>query len=383
MQTRVPVLCLALSLCLAALWPGRAGVAQTISYTVQVAALSDQAAAEGLRRSLSEAGYPAYLVSVPGEQTVYRLRVGAFGDREAAQAYADAMRGVGGTVPVPALAEGIPPDLIPLEPAFIARYDFVPDFERLEIVPWGRAVALRTQGFFETEPFIATYRVLSPALVASPFSAWRAAPVDAPTDQMAGQTAGQAGVVQRVANLPLFAADEADTLPEGGLTAEGTARLEEAAEALELTPEQVRPYIFYEPGRGAPFLVVAERFDPVSRTGGRYSALGNPGTAQLSAAGPRLTWFGQGIPEGFPEGLPKPLFSLRTLVQGGRVVPPETGDFEGNGWRVRPDGDFSAFSVGARTWRAVVGQPLWAGGDYLLVYKGEQVTLYEVKASAR
>jgi len=378
-SSRAPVLCfLVVSLCLAALWPGRAGAAQTISYTVQVAALSDQASAEGLRRNLSEAGYPAYLVSVPGEQTVYRLRVGAFGDREAAQAYADAMRGVGGTVPVPALAEGIPPDLIPLEPAFVARYDFVPDFERLEVVPWGDGAALRTQGFFEAEPFIATYRVLSPALVTSPFPAWRAAPVDAPADQTADQT-----VVLRVANLPLFAADEADMLPEGGLTAEGTARLGEAAEALALTPEQVRPYIFYEPGRGAPFLVVAERFDPVGRTGGRYSALGNPGTTQLSAAGPRLTWFGQRVPEGFPEGLPKPLFSLRTLVQGGRVVPSETGDFAGNGWQVKPDGDFTAFLVGARTWRAVVGQPLWAGGNYLLVYKGQQVTLYEVEPSAR
>jgi len=388
-QTRVPgFYFLVVSLCLAVLWPGRVGAAQTISYTVQVAALSDQASAEGLRRNLSEAGYPAYLVSVPGEQTVYRLRVGAFGDREAAQAYADAMRGVGGTVPVPALAEGIPPDLIPLEPAFVARYDFVSDFEQLEVVPWGDAggrgqtVALRTQGFFEAEPFIATYRVLSPELVASPFPAWRAAPVDQTTDQAADQTKDQR-VVQRVANLPLFAADEADVLPEGDLTAEGKARLGEAAEALALTPEQVRPYIFYEPGRGAPFLVVAERFDPVSRTGGRYSALGNPGTAQLSAAGPRLTWFGQGVPEGFPEGPPKALFSLRTLVQGGRVVPPKTGSFGGNGWRVGPDGDFTAFSVGSRTWRAVVGQPLWAGGDYLLVYKGRQVTLYEVEPSAR
>ena len=368
---RAPAFLLVISLCLAALWPGRVSAAQTISYTVQVAALSDQASAEGLRRSLSEAGYPAYLVSVPGEQTVYRLRVGAFGDREAAQAYADAMRGVGGTVPVPALAEGIPPDLIPLEPAFIARYDFVPDFERLEIVPWGSGVALRTQGFFEAEPFIALYRVLSPALIASPFPAWRAAPSD------------EAGVIERVANLPLFAAEEADVLPEGDLTAVGTARLERAAEALGLTPEQVRSYIFYEPGRGAPFLVVAERFDPVSRTGGRYSALGNPGAAQLTVAGPPLTWFGQAVPEGFPEGLPEPLFSLREFVQGGRVVPPTTGRFQGNGWQVELDGVFTAFSVGSRTWRAVVGQPLWAGGDYLLVYEGEQVVLYEVGPSAR
>ncbi len=346
--------------------------AQTISYTVQVAALSDQASAEGLRRNLREAGYPAYLVSVPGDsQTVYRLRVGAFADREAAQAYAAAMRGVGGTVPVPALAEGIPPDLIPLEPRFVARYPVAPDFGRLEVLPWGDAAVLRTQGFFEAEPLIATYRVLSRALVTSPFSAWRAAPVP-----------GEARVLERVANLPLFAADEADVLPDGGLTSLGQARLAEAAEALSLTPEQVRPYIFYESGRGAPFLIVAERFDPVSRTGGRYPALGNPGTARPSPAGPALTWFGQAAPESFPEGLPEPLFSLQAVVQKGKIVPPQ-GRLTGDGWGARRDGPYTALSAGSRTWRAVVGQPLWAGGDYLLVYAGEQVVLYEVTAPVR
>lgn len=353
------------------LCPCLGGVAQAISYTVQVAALSDQAAAEDLRRTLREGGYPAYLVSVPGAaQTVYRLRVGAFADREAAQLYAAAMRGVGGTVPVPALAEGIPPDLIPLEPRFVARYSVTPS-QRLEVLPWGDTAVLRTQSYFENEPFIAAYRVLSPALVTSPFLAWRAAPV-----------AGEAGTTERVTNLPLYAAAEADVLPEDGLTDEGQARLAEAAEALGLTLEQVRPYIFYEPGRGAPFLVVAERFDPVSRTGGRYPALGNPGAARLAPAGPALTWFGQSAPETFPEALPDPLFALSRAVQEGRVVSPETGRLQGAGWQARRGGRFTALSAGERMWRAVVGQPLWAGGDYLLVYADAQVVLYEVTAPA-
>jgi hypothetical protein len=360
-----------LLLSLLTLGPCLGGAAQAISYTVQVAALSDQAAAEDLRRTLREGGYPAYLVSVPDEvQTVYRLRVGAFADREAAQLYAAAMRGVGGTVPVPALAEGIPPDLIPLEPRFVARYSVTPS-QRLEILPWGDTAALRTQSYFEAEPFIATYRVLSPDLIASPFPAWRAAPLT-----------GEAGIAERVANLPLFAAAEVDALPESGLTLEGQARLAEAAEALGLTPEQVRPYIFYEPGRGAPFLVVAERFDPVSRTGGRYPALGNPSAARLAPAGPALTWFGQSAPESFPETLPDPLFALSRAVQEGRVVPPQTGQFQGAGWQTRRDGRFTALSSGERAWRAVVGQPLWAGGDYLLVYADAQVVLYEVAAPA-
>ena len=348
--------------------------AQAISYTVQVAALSDQTSAESLRRTLRDEGYPAYLVSVPGETTIYRLRVGAFADRDGAQAYAAAMRGVGGTVPVPALAEGIPPDLIPLEPHFVARYRFVPEFERLEVIPWGDDAALRTQGRFEDQPLIATYRVLTPDLAASPFAAWRAAPLP-------GMAAAEANVVERVANLPLFAAEEADTLQEGALTATGQARLLEAAKALGLSDAQIRPYIFYEPGRGAPFLVVAERFDPVSRTGGRYPVLGNPKSAP-KAAGPELTWFGQSPPETFPETLPDPLFSFSSLVQDGRVFPP-TGVLTGGSWQAVRDGRYTMLSVDDRRWRAVVGQPLWAGGDFLLVYARPEVVLYQITSPGR
>jgi hypothetical protein len=349
------------------------GSAQPISYTVQVAALSDQAAAESLRRTLREAGYPAYLVGVPSDaQTVYRLRVGAFADREAAQAYAAAMRGVGGTVPVPALAEGIPPDLIPLEPRFVARYSVAPDVERLEVVPWGEAAALRVQGYSENEPLIASYRVLVPELVDFPFAAWRAAPV-----------AGVPAAVERVTNLPLFVAAEADALPEGNLTGEGEARLRRVAEALGLTPEQVRPYIFYEPGRGAPFLIVAERFEPPTRTGGRYPALGSPSVVPPPPAGPELVWFGQAAPATFPQGLGEPLFTLGSALEEGRVVPPRAGRFQGEGWETRRDGRFTALSTPSRTWRAVVGEPLWAGGRYLLVYAGEQLVLYEIVQPGR
>ena len=346
--------------------------AQAISYTVQVAALSDQASAESLRRTLRDEGYPAYLVSVPGEATIYRLRVGAFADRDGAQAYASAMRGVGGTVPVPALAEGIPPDLIPLEPRFVARYSVSP-FERLEVTPWGDSAALRTQGRFENEPLNATYRVLTPELVTAPFAAWRAAPLPdaSPAD---------ANTVLRVTNLPLFAPEEPIS-PAGALSETGRSRLLEAAEALGLGEAQIRPYIFYEPGRGQPFLIVAERFDPVSKTGGRYPALGKPGGA-LKAAGPELTWFGTSPPDMFPKALPDPLFSLSSLVRQGQLVPP-TGALSGRGWQAVADGRYTELKVGSRQWRAVVGQPLWAGGDFLLVYARPRIVLYQVTPPSR
>ena len=188
-------------------------------------------------------------------------------------------------------------------------------------------------------------------------------------------------MLERVTNLPLFAADEANALPNGALTATGQARLAEAAAALGLSEAQIRPYIFYESGRGSPFLVAAERFDPLSRTGGRYPALGNPGTT-LGVAGPELTWFGRSPPETFPESLPEPRFSLSSLVQAGQIISP-TGALTGRRWRAVRDGPYTALSVGSRRWRAVVGQPLWAGHDFLLVYVRPSVALYQITPPSR
>ncbi len=328
--------------------------AQSISYTVQVAALSSQSSAESLRRTLREAGYPAYLVSVPGDaQTIYRLRVGAFANREAAQTYALAMRGVGGTVPAPALAEGIPPDLIPLEPDFVASYPLTGG--RLEVIPWGEAAALRVQATVENRPEIARYRVLVPG--GASFAAWRAAPLPGPGD---GSSEGR-DALERVVNLPV-------PTPE---------RLAAVAEALGLTPEQVQPYVFQSAASG-PYLIIAERFDPESGTGARYPALGNPASGGVSPAGPDLIWFGQAAPEGFPVTLPEPLFSLSRLLENGRFAPP-SGELTGRGWQARTEGDFSTLTVGNRTWRALVGTPLWAGGDFLLVLADGAVALYELR----
>lgn len=354
--------------------------ASAISYTVQVAALSDEAAARALLQTLSDAGYPAYLVSVPGEaQTVFRLRVGAFTDREAAQTYADAMRGVGGTVPVPALAEGIPPDLIPLEPRLMGRHTFTPAFERFDVLPWPGGAALRMQGRFEDEPFEPTYHVLTPDLVGAPFSAWRAAPSSAANGAATGASGVRPGVVERVTNLPLVPLDE--PAPEGDeLGAYGQEQLQEAAAALGLTPAQVRSYLFYEPGRGAPFLVVAERYRPRENTGGRYPALGNPLNTMMPAAGPELTWFGRAAPAGFPEGVPEPLVALSELVteEGALREDAPLGPLVGDGWRARPDGAYTRLEVGERSWRALVGAPVWAGGRYLLVLEMGHVVVYDL-----
>ena len=351
--------------------------ASAISYTVQVAALSDEDAALALQQRLRQEGFPAYLVSVPSESgTIFRLRVGAFAERAAAQTYAETMRGVGGTAPVPALAEGIPAELFPLEPALLSRYDAAPEMVSLMVMPWGEGAALRTQGRFEDQPFIAEYRVLSAGADARPFTAWRAAP---PGDASQGAL--------RVHNLSLWS-DEG--LSEEGREANAEAQLGEVARRLDLTPEQVRPYVFLEPGRGAPFLVLAEQLDlsaaarqvssvssnavsggaPPSGSSSnseRYRALGNP-TDGMPLGGPSLTWFNRAPPEGFPTDLPAPLFDLQSRFVEGELERDPSSTLTGDGWSASPQGEYTQLSVGERTWRAVVGYPLWAGGDYLLVY---------------
>ncbi|MDA0700547.1 MAG: SPOR domain-containing protein, partial [bacterium] len=54
-------------------------VAQGISFTVQVIAVSDQANAIDISRGLLRDGFPAYVVrSTGGQGDAYRVRVGAF-----------------------------------------------------------------------------------------------------------------------------------------------------------------------------------------------------------------------------------------------------------------------------------------------------------------
>ena len=352
-----------------------------ISYTVQVAALSDEDGALALQQSLRQEGYPAYLVSVPSESgTIFRLRVGAFADRAAAQVYAQAMRGVGGTTPTPALAEGIPTELFPLEPALLSRYSAAPEMTDLTVVSWGSGAALRAQGRFEDQPFVAEYRVLRDGLDTVPFTAWRAQP--------------QGETIFRVSNLSLWPDETSPS--EGEREAYREARLEEVARSLELTPEQVRAFLFLEPGRGAPYLVLAERFDLSalanaeiisggsssggSTTGGsaseRYRALGNP-AQRLAPAGPSLTWFDRAPPEGFPTDLSEPLFDLQMRFVNGELQKEDSHTLGGDGWTASPQGEYTQISVGDRTWRAVVGYPLWAAGNYLLVY-ADMPVLYKL-----
>jgi hypothetical protein len=65
---------------------------------------------------------------------VYRIRVGAFANRAAAALFAQTMPSVEGSTPSPALADSVPPGLIPLEPALLGQYDLTTTL--VQVFPW-------------------------------------------------------------------------------------------------------------------------------------------------------------------------------------------------------------------------------------------------------
>ncbi|HZJ10070.1 MAG TPA: SPOR domain-containing protein, partial [Trueperaceae bacterium] len=119
-------------------------LAQSISYTVQVVALSDREAALNLQSDLIREGFPAYVVrSTSAQGDVFRVRVGAFANRAAALRYASGMPVTGGGQPVPALAEAIPPGITPLAPLLLVELPF--SGRDVAVDRLGEALVIRSQ----------------------------------------------------------------------------------------------------------------------------------------------------------------------------------------------------------------------------------------------
>jgi hypothetical protein len=170
----------ALVLALAAGWAG------AISYTVQVIAVSDQESAIGIYRELAREGYPAYVVRTTGEAgDVYRVRVGAFANRAAALRYAEGMPAIGGSRPVPALAEAIPQGIMPLAPRLLWQHEW--EGADVRVVPWPSGVALRVQPL---DPLRQAQYVVFQAGEERRFEAWAVVPLsivpDVADDALAG-----------------------------------------------------------------------------------------------------------------------------------------------------------------------------------------------------
>lgn len=352
------------------LWPWLLGTvlsaltpALAISYTIQVAALSDQQAAIELRRRLIAEGYEAYLVSVQTEQgVIFRLRVGAFANRAASVSFASRMPPLGGAAPVPALAEDIPAGLFPLKPKLITSY---PYHDQLYIIPWAEGRAIRFQANLAVGPSDAEHRVLSTDLVNRPFRAWRAHPQ---ADSW----------LIRVYNFPLWPANHPD------LTAEARQSFEHnvvtvLAGALGLSVTAVETFVLRQ--GELPFVVRAERRNLHSDEAIPYPALGTPPAGAMPHAGPELIWFGQSPPEGFPTGMAAPVFHPRAVLgqHPTENLPRLEGlELTGRGWNAQADEGFTRITdfASGKSYRAIAGSPIWAFEDFLLVYFDDRLDLY-------
>lgn len=315
-----------------------AASAQSIAYTVQVVALSDKDSALSVQAQLNGEGFPAYVVrSTTGLGDVYRVRIGAYANRQAALVFADAMTEVAGGKPVPALAEAIPPGIVSLAPRVLTR--IIPDGRDVGVVAWREGVAVRLQ---RRSPLSeARYVVLDGDQVQS-FDAWLAVP-------------SADGSVTRLRNLPLWPENYQQDSKAARDAFEASV-LSLVAEGLGLPLSDVRATIYKPQPDSVPRLIVLERV----RTGGngaetgKLLALGVPELG-MKPTGP-VQYLGLS-PGELPDAPQTALLSLDT---------PSAGPLAGDGWTASADGDFITLEDGAgKRWREAVGTPLWTDGHVL------------------
>lgn len=318
-----------------------------ISYTVQVVAVSDQQSALRVQGVLLESDFPAYVVRATTPQgDIYRVRVGAFGNRTAAVMFARAMPDMVGGPPLPALAEGIPPGVMPLEPRVLARLEE----EEFDLLPWRDGIALRSQPVNEAQ---ATYRVFQGEASES-FMAWRAQPVDES--------------VLRLRDLALWSSswqEESIEVREE----HRQARIAALAGQFEVSDERIAS-LQQRPVYGPPYLVVLETVGAAGESTilGVAEVLSGP-----KGYGPDRLAVGSAT---VPPGPTEPLFRVDGDV--GDVSPESV---QGDGWKASVDGDF--FLLGplegsGSSWKAGVGAPLWGAGHHLLVRTEEGLFLYRL-----
>lgn len=326
-----------------------AGFAQSIAYTVQVVAVSDQAQAFSLIRELGVDGYPAYATRATTDQgDVVRVRVGGFANRAAALLYAETMPDfpTAGSRPLPALADNIPQGVMPFEPRLL----FHGEASGLTLLQWGDQLALRSAAG-PAGPH--TYRLLADGN-SQEFTAWSAWPEPD-------------GLVLRYRDEPLW--------PEGWQQLEGellqlelTARLDFIAERLGVSTEELRAAI--RDRDGLPVLVVLERFNPwLSLEVGQLLAV--RGRSQ----GPESEW--SWSEELLGGEIPEPGETVLLELESASELPVRA--LQSEQWSISFDDPFMLQSLpgSTRSWRAAVGAPLWTDGSFVLARHDGLVLLYD------
>ncbi|MDZ7801558.1 MAG: SPOR domain-containing protein [Trueperaceae bacterium] len=356
------VACLA---CLAAAWGGASVAQGTIAYTVQVAALSGAEAAIEQSGALLREGFPAYVVRAEGAAgTVFRIRVGAFGDRRSADRYAQAMGDRAGGTPRPALAEAIPAGILPLAPTAVMR---LTNDARAVLLSWAEdGLAVRV-GPREGE---ARYHLLG---TRASFLAWWAEPtedgrlevarvpldgeadVDDPDEvrdalfrqrlRLIAERADMAFDALREAvrgasgerHLIAYRAVGGETVERGVLAPDASASSRDAAAWIGEAP----------PAPPAPLEVLVERAatQPASEDEVAEEPSADPHPADDAPA------------DDVPDGPPTP------DGPGGPGADGVTGD----GWYAEADGPWTMIETRGTSWRALVGTPKAGLRDLLIL----------------
>lgn len=337
MRLRLPLL-------LAVLLGVPAALAQTIAYTVQVVAVSDQAQAFSLIRELGVDGFPAYATRATTEQgDVVRVRVGGFANRAAALLYAEAMPDFPspGNRPLPALADNVPSGVMPFEPRLLLDTRD----SGFSLISWGDGVAAE---FLPDADGSRSYQLFQAGGTVT-FSAWQAWP-------------DGDGLVLRYRDLALWPADRAELTAEL-LEREADAQLQFLEARLQLEPGSLAGAVRQR--ADGPAVVIVERFNPfLNLETGQLLAVLMP-----SADG--HSWQGEALG---PE-TPQPQRSVLVAEPDQLTVTA----LSAADWQVEYDPPFMMQSVpgGSRSWRAAVGAPLWTDGTWLLARHEGRLLLYD------
>lgn len=322
-------------------------LAQSVSYTVQVVALSDRAAALNLQSDLIRQGFPAYVVGSRSEQgDVFRVRVGAFGNRAAALSYASGMPVTSGSQPVPALAEAIPQGITPLAPVLLIEQPLGEG--QVAVGSLGEALVLRSQDPRSVGP--AQYVIADGGSVTRA-SAWRL-----------GERDGQRLWVRETLLWPPTWRDESDAVREGFRAS--LIRL--LAERLGVEPEAVAAAEYRPDPDDAPRLVVVELEAPDRPDGVILLGVGLP-FAGMTPSGP-VEYLGIDAEE-------LPAVASDVDIDGLMADPPES--VETSTWTAVGDGQYVRLDAFGSSWRAGLGTPLWSDGRYLLAVSDGKLLVYD------
>lgn len=322
-------------------------LAQSVSYTVQVVALSDLDGALNLQNDLIRQGFPAYVVrSTSAQGDVFRVRVGAFGNRAAALSYASGMPATAGSQPVPALAESIPAGITPLAPVLLVELPLAG--QEVAVGNLAEALVLRAQ---VEEPLRAAEYTIAAGGAVERATAWRL-----------GERDGQRLWVRETLLWPPTWREESDAVREGFRAS--LVRL--LAERLGVDPEAVAEAEYRPEPEAAPRLIVVELEAPDRPDGVVLLGVGLP-AAGMTPAGP-VDYLGIS-----PDELP-PIASEVDLA-GLIAEPPEVVETET--WQATSDGEYVRLEAFGSSWRAGLGRPLWTDGRYLLALVEDSLFVYD------